>query len=75
MASLPPDVADMVRRFSWRELCLSEQPDVLRAQWRMAWENKLKNDREFGVLPPDVKALAEGAAQRFKMLEGGRKAE
>lgn len=75
MASLPPDVADMVRRFSWRELCLSEQPDVLRGQWRMAWEAKIKNDRAFGVLPPDVKALAEGTAQRLKMLEGGRKAE
>ena len=75
MASLPPEVTEMVRRFGWYELCMSEEPDVLRAQWRMAWENKIKNDREFGVLPPDVKALAEGAAQRFKMLEGERKAE
>lgn len=67
MESLPEDVAEMAKRFSWRELCLSEQPDVLRAQWRKAWEAKVKDEREFGVLPQDVKVLIGGAAT--KMLE------
>lgn len=59
LASLPPDVADMVRRFSWRELCLSDQPDVIRAQWRMAWENKQKRERDFAVLPQEVRSMIE----------------
>lgn len=66
LESLPPEVASMVRRFSWRELCLSEQPDVMRAQWRMAWENHVKNEKEYGVLPQDVKVLIEGAVKRLE---------
>lgn len=59
LESLPPEVAEMVKRFSWRELCLSEQPDVLRAQWRMAWENKQKKERDFAVLPQEVRSMIE----------------
>src|SRR5690625_1254124 len=42
MESLPQEVREMVERFTWRELCLSENIDTLRAQFRMAWETMQK---------------------------------
>ena len=60
MASMPPDVAAMVRRFTWREICLSENSEVLRAQFRMAWDTQAKRQTERNILPDDIVALLDG---------------
>lgn len=67
LASLPAEVADMARRFKWRELCLSENIDTLRAQFRMAWETQTKRQKEERILPADVLELIEssGAIKRL----------
>lgn len=70
MENLPADVADMVRRFTWRELCHSENVDTLRAQWRMAWETQSKRIREYGVMPSDIRELIESSGV-IKRLPGG----
>jgi len=49
---------------------LSEQPDVIRAQWRMAWESHSKQVREHGVLPAAVRGIIESSGV-IKRLEGG----
>lgn len=71
MKALPTEVADMVRRFTWRELCLSEQPDVIRAQWRMAWDAQAKQVKEHGVLSPDIRQLLESKGL-IRRLEDGQ---
>jgi hypothetical protein len=68
MQSLPSDVEAMVRRFTWRELCLNENPDILRAQFRMAWETQSKREREYSVLPSSVREMIEGVANKMKMI-------
>lgn len=60
VASLPGDVAQMVRRFTWRELCLNENIDTLRAQFRMAWETQSKRLNEQNILPDEIAAMIEG---------------
>ena len=70
LASLPDDVAEMARRFKWRELCLSENVDTLRAQFRMAWETKSKRRQEESLFPNDIVALME-SAQTVKQLKSG----
>lgn len=61
MASLSPDVADMVRRFTWAELCHSENIDTLRAQFRMAWETQSKRKKEQNILPTELVELMESS--------------
>jgi hypothetical protein len=70
MQSLPEDIRDMVRRFTWRELCLSEQPDIIRAQWRMAWDSQTKYRREWGVLPEAVRHLIESPGLVKRLGDG-----
>lgn len=67
MASLPPEVADMARRFTWEALCTSDNVDTLRAQFRMAWETQSKRQREDRLIAPAVMQLIEssGAIKRL----------
>ncbi|ANY67298.1 hypothetical protein BBD42_13050 [Paenibacillus sp. BIHB 4019] len=51
MESLPDEVSRMAKQFTWRELCLNENIDTLRAQFRMAWETQLKRNHEQNILP------------------------
>lgn len=69
MESLPVEVAEMVKRFTWNELCLSENVETLRAQFRMAWETQSKRKKELGVLPTEIRSLIEGVSKGMKMIE------
>lgn len=69
MEYLPEDVAEMVKRFTWRELCLSESPETLRAQFRMAWDTQSKRKNEVKALPTEIRLLLQGAANGMKLLE------
>lgn len=62
LASLPPDVAALVRRFGWREMCACEDLGVLRGQFRHAWEELITRRREEIALPALVRELIERAA-------------
>jgi len=68
--SLPDDVRQMAERFGWRELCLNENPDTLRAQFRMAWETQSKRENELKALPTEIRELIGGMAEGMKMIEG-----
>jgi len=74
MASLPEDVAEMARRFTWSELCHSENVDTLRAQFRMAWDAQAKRIRDHGVMPRDIRELIEssGIIKRIGGGDGGQ---
>lgn len=61
VASLPDEVALMVERFTWRELCLNENVDTLRAQFRMAWETMEKRRTEERKLLPELLHMIESS--------------
>lgn len=69
MESLPSDVAEMVKRFTWRELCLSENIDTLRAQFRMAWDSQSKRENELKALPTEIRLMLDEATSNFMLLE------
>lgn len=69
MRSLPDDVAQMAKRFTWRELCLSEHPDTLRAQFRMAWETQSKRTNELKSLPPDIRMMLGDMVKGMKLID------
>lgn len=68
MASLPPDVREMAKRFTWRELCLNDNPDTMRAQFRMAWETQSKRENELRQLPMEIRGMIEGLTSGMKLL-------
>ncbi|HEX7065892.1 MAG TPA: replicative helicase loader/inhibitor [Bacillales bacterium] len=70
LRSLPDDVAQMARQFTWRELCLNENPDTLRAQFRMAWETQSKRENEMKQLPEDIREFIGGMTDNMKMIGG-----
>lgn len=68
MRSLPDDVAEMVKRFTWHDLCLSENPETLRAQFRMAWETQSKRKNEMKAIPQEIRLMIEDTAKGMKLL-------
>lgn len=70
MESLPADVVQMVKRFTWRELCLNENPDTLRAQFRMAWETQSKRENEMMALPQEIRNTITALSDGMKMIGG-----
>ena len=56
MSELTREVA---KRIGFVEICLSENPEASRANFRMAYENAAKNKRMSNQLPPDVAARLE----------------
>jgi hypothetical protein len=68
--SLPEEIADLVKQFTWRELCLNENPDTIRAQFRMAWETRTKRKKELDALPQEVRVMIEGLTEKMKLLGG-----
>ena len=69
LESLPEDVAEMVRRFTWRELCLSENIETMRAQFRMAWDAQSKRTNELKTLPTEIRELIQGISNDMKLIE------
>jgi Loader and inhibitor of phage G40P len=67
--SLPDDVRAMANRFTWRELCLNENPDTMRAQFRMAWETQSKRENEMRQIPQEIRQYIEGTVNSMKLLD------
>lgn len=57
MESLPLPVAQVVRWIGWREICLSEEPEVVRAQFMRMYDTQVKRERENAQMPADVRQL------------------
>jgi hypothetical protein len=67
MKELPPDVAQVVRWMGWREICHSDTPDVVRAQFMRMYETQEKRTRELAGLPPGVRDLVKGLGDAFAL--------
>ena len=70
LASLSPPVAKVVRMLGWREICLSEEPEILRAQFRKAYEAVVERDRGMAQLPADIRHMIEAVADGLPKLPG-----
>lgn len=59
MAYMSPPVARVVRMLGFRDICLSEEPEILRAQFRKAYETQVTRDREMAALPAGIRDMIE----------------
>lgn len=70
LTSMSPLTADICRRFGWRDMCACEEPEILRGQFRMAYEQYAGRQREMAVLPGDVRELIGDLANQLAMVSG-----
>ena len=55
LAAMGPLTQAAVKRIGWRSICLSENPDIMRAQFRQCYEICAKRSQENLVLPSSLK--------------------
>lgn len=56
LASLSPITRQAVKYIGWKDVCLSENPDVVRGQFRKAYEACARREEEDRNLSPELKA-------------------
>lgn len=59
MASMDELTREAVRRIGWQQICHSETPDVIRANFRMIYEVLAKRQEKNTQLPPQLKKQME----------------
>lgn len=68
---LPPEVFAVMERMGYEDMCLSENPDVIRGQFVRLYEANRNRKKEIAQLPPQIReqfmSLQSGMA-----LEAGR---
>lgn len=63
LESMSPVTQEAVRRIGWRDLCFSENPEAIRAQFRQVYETCAKREEEDRNLPPSLKAMIYNIGQ------------
>jgi len=73
LASLSPMTAKVVRCMGWREICLSEEPGVIRGQFLKMYQQIAERDRKERLLPQGLRNQIQILAERMdlKVIAGG----
>ncbi len=71
LASLPGQVAEVVRWMGFQTICMSEKISVDRGQFLRMYEIHQKREQEQALLPPTIKTLIADLAGEMKMLGDG----
>lgn len=69
LTSMSPEVAHVVRAIGWQEICASQEPDVVRGQFRRAYEEYVTRRQAEAVMPDEVKRLREAALKALPKEE------
>ncbi|MEL7609474.1 MAG: replicative helicase loader/inhibitor [Bacillota bacterium] len=59
-----PEVWPLMERMGYRDMCMTENADVLRGQFTRLWDARQKRRTENALLPPSIKRMALGQAGR-----------
>jgi len=75
LASLPPLARQAASRIGWRDICMSENPDTLRAQFRQVFQICWQREIEDRQLPPALKETIAfiGGGDPPQLTKGGNK--
>ncbi|MGB9780640.1 replicative helicase loader/inhibitor [Caldanaerobacter sp.] len=72
LASMSERTRRVVEYIGWEEICLSEQLDVIRGQFRMMYEQLQERERKESLLPAALKEdIQQIAQQHVRALESG----
>jgi len=70
LQELPPEIALVVKWMGWREICFSNSPDVVRAQFMRMYETQILRQKEIDFLPEGVKVLLKDVGDKLKLPDG-----
>ncbi|MDE4542283.1 replicative helicase loader/inhibitor [Thermoanaerobacterium sp. R66] len=75
LASMSPAVAKVAKYMGWREICLSEEPGVVRGQFLKMFSQVQEREKKEALLPENLKNDIAMLANKhdFKLIEGGKK--
>lgn len=59
--------SEVTRRLGYKDLCLAENMDVIRGQYRMAYERYVVNEKNLAMLPSSVKDRQAAIESKYKM--------
>lgn len=73
LAGLPPRVAKVVRLIGWREICLNEEPGVVRGQFLKMYAQVAEREQKELLLPAGLRNQIQILAERMdlKVIAGG----
>lgn len=73
MASMSPITAQVVRYMGWREICLSEEPEILRAHFLKMYDQVAAREQEKQLLSPTMQTEIKKIAKKYdlRLIEGG----
>lgn len=71
--NVPPDVWEVMEMMGYADMCVSENPDVLRGQFMKIWSNKTSREHEYRVVSPIVPQLIDRVANL--LTDGGQNGE
>lgn len=73
LESMSPMTAKVVRCMDWREICLSEEPGVIRGQFLKMYQQIAERDRKERLLPQGLRNQIQILAERMdlKVIAGG----
>ena len=63
MAALPPMTREVVRRLGWRQLCVSENQEADRANFRMVYESLAERRTKDRAISPEIQARLDAIIQ------------
>lgn len=73
MASMSPITAQVVRYLGWREICLSEEPEILRAHFLKMYDQVAAREQKKQLLSPTMQTEIKKLAKKYdiRLIEGG----
>lgn len=72
LESLSPVTLKAVKAVGWKSICYSEEPDIIRAQFRKAYEALEKRERTEAKVPSKLKALTDEILDAHQIEKSGR---
>lgn len=70
--SMSPRVAKVVKMLGWQEICISEQPGVIRGQFLKMYDAYSAREKQEALLPSDLKEQIQLIGNGgLKIIEGG----
>jgi len=66
-ASMSPRTAKVVRMMGWQEICMSEEPSVIRGQFLKMYEICTQREKQEALLPQKLKQTMKQIAERISI--------
>lgn len=71
LASLSPAARSAAQRIGWKDICDSENPEALRAQFRQVYQVAAERERQDQLIAPSTREMIAGITGSMKMIGGG----